>query len=274
MPEVELQGSISDVEQPDTSALEPIDLPVTPVVDYTALDLPTDAAGPIITFGVDDAEPARALGDWVSRGEVDGPIIVFGINVDLVRTARDSYANQNETAGPIIVFGSDDTAPARDLGKWVSVGAVSGPTVVFSADTSAVQNALATYSGGGVIGTYYVDIVTRQSGPSPFRHGGVPGFAHGGIVARAAENNRPEVAHFANGGMARLENEGNYLFPPHTLISPSNTSRDSGGTPVVLTITGNNFYGGSRPDLDEWAAEVFVPAIAEEGFRQQKAAGR
>ncbi len=98
-------------------------------------------------------------------------------------------------------------------------------------------------------------------------------MAHGGILIHAAENNRPEIATFANGGTARLSQEGNYMVPPHTLITPSNVHRGGGGD-VYVSIQTGDWYGGSRPDLDEWAADSLVPTLAEEWRRDEAASGR
>lgn len=262
--------------------------------------------GPLVTFTADTVDVDRAMGDWVSRGEVQGPIVKFtaGGQND-IQTVVDSWRGYEDidgprvmfgfddtevgytvghwnsfgnTTGPIVVFSSDTVAPARALGEWVSKGSVSGPTIVFNADTSAVENAIAAYSGNSVIGTKVVNIVTAYSSTGRaaggLANGGLVHYANGGLIpVVAAEGNRPELARFANGGTAMLEREGVYALPAMTHITPAHATRGMEHGKIEVNVTGNTFYGGSRPDLDEWAAQTLVPAFAEEFRRQREASG-
>jgi hypothetical protein len=232
--------------------------------------------GPIVEFGAEDLQPAQTLGEWVSKGTVTGPIVSFGANSETPARVMAFYTGMGNIHGPIVVFGENDLAPARALGEWVSKGNVSGPVIVFSANTSAVDAAIGRYSGSSVIGTRYINIVTQAIGGARGAgalHGGMPGYANGGMVLfRAAENDNPEIAHFANGGSALLSRDGLYAAPPHTLITPSNAVRGRGEGLTVIVQTGD-FYGANRPDLDRWASEAIVPSIAEEFRRVWRAEG-
>lgn len=233
--------------------------------------------GPTFVFGANDIEPARTLGEWVSKGSVTGPEVVFGVNGESPMNTSLYWQTLGSINGPIVTFDSDDAAPSSDLGEWVGYGAVGGPTIVFSADTSAVQAALANYSGTSVIGTRIVNVVTQTStvslGTIKRQHGGIASYEHGGVVIHAAENNRPETLHFAHGGTARIETEGDYLVQRGDMVSPSNVDRGSGRN-IYVSIQTGDWYGGSRPDLDDWAADTLIPAIADEWDRSEKSSGR
>jgi len=294
--QLDLAGSIEDPE--------PIIVPVT--YDVSAADLPTiepmvvqvsfnidasaitnamaewsmggEVQGPIVKFLKEDGEVQMALGDWQAVGTVSGPIVRFDTDAAIPQASLDRWTGMGAVGGPIVTFESNSVAPAESLSHWTGMGAVGGPTVTFKADTSAVASALSTYSGTRVIGTRIIDVVTRSSPAASYngiysRHGGIPGMAHGGILIHAAENNQPEIATFANGGTARLSQEGNYMVPPHTLITPSNVHRGAGAG-ITVNIQTGDWYGGSRPDLDEWAADGLIPALAEEFGRDERASGR
>ncbi len=266
--------------------MEPVSIPVTFDIDASAItnamaewSMGGVVTGPIVKFGKEDGEVHMALGDWQAVGDVDGPVVKFYMDATIPQTSLDRWTGMGDVNGPVVKFYMDATIPQASLDRWTGMGTVTGPIVVFTANTSEVASALQAYSGSRVIGTRIVDIVTRRStvnGSGGYwneRHGGIPGMAHGGILIHAAENNRPEIATFANGGTARLSQEGNYMVPPHTLITPSNVNRDSGGDIKVYIQTGD-WYGGSRPDLDEWASDSLIPAIAEEFGRDETASGR
>jgi hypothetical protein len=232
--------------------------------------------GPTFVFGADDSEPSSTLGEWVGYGDLEGPTVVFYSDVHFLDMSIGSYSGRT-VAGPNIVFDSDDAAPSSDLGEWVGYGRVGGPTVVFSADSSAVDAAIGRYSGTSVIGTRYVDIVTRQFGAvggGLKQHGGaIDGYAHGGQVIHMAENDRAETLHFDHGGQVRIDREGDYAVPHGAFVSPSNVDRSSGRN-VYLSIVTGDWYGGSRPDLDEWAADSLIPDISDYFDREERATGR
>ena len=274
-----------DVTNAVLPTMEPISIPVTFDIDASAItnamaewSMGGVVTGPIVEFSKEDGEVHMALGDWQAVGAVSGPIIRFDSDAAIPQASLDRWTLMGAVTGPTVTWGTDAAIPQASLDRWTGMGSVTGPIVTFTANTSEVSSALQAYSGTRVIGTRVVDIVTRNrtvnfgGGPNEL-HGGIPGMAHGGILIRAAENNRPEIATFANGGTARLSQEGNYMVPPHTLITPSNVNRGGGGD-VYVSIQTGDWYGGSRPDLDEWAADSLVPTLAEEWRRDESASGR
>jgi len=274
-----------DVSAADLPTIEPIVVQVSFNIDASAItnamaewSMGGEVAGPIVRFSKEDGEVHMALGDWQAVGAVSGPIIRFDSDAAIPQASLDRWTGMGAVSGPIITFDKNTQAPQEALAHWNYMGTVTGPIVKFTANTSEVTSALQAFSGTRVIGTRVVDVVTRNrtvnfgGGPNE-RHGGIPGMAHGGILIHAAENNQPEIATFANGGTSRLSQEGNYMVPPHTLITPSNVHRGA-STGVTVNIQTGDWYGGSRPDLDEWAADGLIPAIAEELRRDERASGR
>lgn len=123
--------------------------------------------------------------------------------------------------------------------------------------------------------TYYNSVGAATAHDLGFRHGGVPGYAHGGtvgdylpnipsyatggVVAELAENG-PERLYFANGGTAMVYDRGYYPIPEHTYVSPTNAV-GSGGDPVIHVEFSGNFIHTSRDDLRAWAQEEFIPSL-------------
>ncbi len=102
-------------------------------------------------------------------------------------------------------------------------------------------------------------------------HGGMAEYALGGnVVPIWAGEAGPEIAHFPTGGMAVLPREGPYNVPQGTFIEPANSALGGGG--INITFTGN-FYGSNRQELNEWAKNDLLPAIARESERRDVAMG-
>lgn len=121
--------------------------------------------------------------------------------------------------------------------------------------------------------TITFNIVTNGSIPSvATAHGGLLHYANGGLIPHiAGEGNRPEMAHYANGGMAILPTEGLYFNPPNTYISPAPANPGIGGG-VSVTFTGN-FYGSNRSEMDAWARDSLIPAFRDELRNHQRSMG-
>lgn len=120
---------------------------------------------------------------------------------------------------------------------------------------SATDNASGVISGAQGLanafsGTYVATLVSRYvTEGSPLgisqRHGGIPGYAGGGVLFEAGEAG-PELLHFAGGGMALLPHHGLYEAPAGSYVSPSNTydysQHQQSGDTIELHIHGN-VYG-------------------------------
>lgn len=125
----------------------------------------------------------------------------------------------------------------------VTVSASTGDAV---ANINAVIDAMnSVYSKTVVLDvvTQYTTVGTPAAGARGVaRHGGIPGYAHGGVLFEGGEAG-PELAHFATGGTALLPSHALYLAPPHTYISPNNTGSARHDAPFVnieqLVVGGN-----------------------------------
>lgn len=133
-----------------------------------------------------------------------------------------------------------------------------------SSATSAI-NKISAYDGD-VLATSYYDVVTRYystgsaAGRGPNRHGGVAGYAHGGVISELAEAG-PEIVHFATGGTAMAATRGLYNLSPGDYVSSAPASRGSGQAPSV-----NIYFTGTVigvQDLYDEVTENIAPALVE-----------
>ncbi|MGB3305498.1 MAG: hypothetical protein WBA63_04875 [Thermomicrobiales bacterium] len=144
----------------------------------------------------------------------------------------------------------------------VTVSALTGDAV---ANINAVISALdSVYSKTVVLDvvTQYTTIGSPSAGARGVaRHGGVPGYAMGGVLFEAGEAG-PEMAHFAGGGTALIPDHGLYVAPPHTYIEPANSvaTKLSPGTDGPLVNIEQLIVGaGATPaDADAIAREIIT----------------
>lgn len=109
---------------------------------------------------------------------------------------------------------------------------------ISSVDTfAALLNGLPDSKTVAVYYQTYGDYVPG-SVQSPFMHGGVVGYANGGVVARMAEAG-PELLRFANGGTAWAMQDGLYNVPRGTYVTPAPASRGQGRQAPGIVINGN-----------------------------------
>ena len=160
-----------------------------------------------------------------------------------------------------------DSASATILDVGSLIAGLDSATATVSINANAA-NAYAEIANmqaynGSVLATTYVNIVTRAVGSSlsSQRHGGIPGYAGGGVLFEGGEAGA-ELAYFAGGGVALLPTHGLYSAPSGTYISPANANSGItyGGTTVNVTVQGN-VYG--IDDLTTQVAAQMAPALAE-----------
>lgn len=178
------------------------------------------------------------------------------------------------------------TLRATDLASGVTraaqsvVSSLAGKSVTLTAidnasgPANAAQSAINALSSRSVtLTTYYKTVGSPPSGMiGPTRlHGGMAEYALGGnVVPIWAGEAGPEIAHFPAGGNVMLPREGPYNVPQGSFIEPANSARGGGG--INITFTGN-FYGSNRQELNEWAKNDLLPAIARESERRDVAMG-
>lgn len=197
--------------------------------------------------------------------------------------------NAQDNASPTLQFVSDQansldgrqtsmTIAANDAASAV-IGAAQGALAGAQGATATMQidgnnagamgaiGAVAAYNGS-VLATSYIDIVTRNYQQNILmprgnrRHGGIAGYAEGGIVAELAEAGS-ERLHFAGGGTAIVHDRGLYNVPEHTYVSPHNAASNTYGAPNITIV--NEFKGPvfGMDDLHEQTLKAIGPAIAQ-----------
>nr|MBA2707159.1 hypothetical protein [Gemmatimonadaceae bacterium] len=168
-------------------------------------------------------------------------------------------ADANNTPALTAISGATGT-----LNTW---GASSGTASVNAADNASgviggAIGLLDAYDGRTVmayVGTTYYSI--GAPGGMFFGHGGVAGYADGGVVARMGEWGN-ELLHYPQGGIAITRGDGLYSVPRGTYVdtAPATQAKLSdmtGGITVNLTINGS--VGVS--DITEQVTRELVPAI-------------
>lgn len=101
------------------------------------------------------------------------------------------------------------------------------------------------------------------------RHGGIMGYAMGGVPFIAGEAG-PEMAYFANGGMAALPTHDIYVAPPNTYVQPHNALNTGGAAPITINVNGPVF---GIDDLTEKIMREMGPAIETASRRQARSMG-
>lgn len=194
----------------------------------------------------------------------------------VVENAWDYLDSVNGATSTTYVENDNSNALAGISKAKLALGLLNGARATTYADT--VDNASGTLSevqrllnglNGRTVTTYVNTIYSgKQVGPTQAL-GGIPGYASGGTLGnfiqfRAGEGNKPEMAHFAQGGMAPIFTDGVYAAPPMTYISPhsANPILESGGGWTV-NLNGN-FYGSNRVELQEWLRDDILPAFRSE----------
>jgi hypothetical protein len=130
-------------------------------------------------------------------------------------------------------------------------------------NASGTLSAIASQIFGlnGMTATTYVIteyISNYSSNMSAVGHGGVAGYAVGGVVAEMAEWG-PELLHFPNGGVALARDRGLYSVPQGTYVdtAPATAYKLGGGVGVTININGP----ASWDDAAEQVSRKIVPAI-------------
>lgn len=219
LPSIEVDTKAKPLNETPEYTGGPVDVPVTFAANATVGD---GTGGPLA--GMSGLEQQEFL---VTLGLVDNASQGIGD----VQSAIDNLPKSTEvsiTAATSDAIGSIG-AVTESIGLVpkatdVTVSALTGSSV---ADVLAVSDAIAGVDSK----TVYINVITAYSStgsPSGFtgntyvRHGGVPGYAMGGVLFEAGEAGA-ELAHFAGGGTALIPSHGLYMAPPGTYIEPANS---------------------------------------------------
>jgi hypothetical protein len=177
----------------------------------------------------------------------------------------DAMDQLNQTVATLIAILQDDASgPIGDVQNLLD-GLDGDTATVF---TNLIDNASSgigaiaaqLYALDGFTATTYVQ--TLQTGLTGiFRHGGVAGYAHGGVIAELAEGNRTELLHFATGGVLPISQNGIYDIPVGTYVSPHNAVGDTGNHPSIVVNISGPFNNTDEAAMDRWAQQRLIPAF-------------
>jgi len=208
--------------------------------------------------------------DWSTLGDKLNPWGGGTAGVEIPVTANTEQATSDisaVTAAEIppktaVILG--DNAGAMSAIDATNLRNVDDKTLAIGGENSAAMNAIQAVNNTAVNDKYmtiYATTVYSSIGTPGvgLRHGGVPGYAHGGIPVELAEAGS-ELLHFAGGGTMPIYNHGYYTVPPMTYVSPANT-RSTERASIVVDFSGASFVGTSRAEMDNWAETSLVPNL-------------
>jgi len=151
----------------------------------------------------------------------------------------------------------------------VSVGTVGSALAI--GQLAAVANA-ALAIPSDVSTTITTNYVSAYSTLGPHvRHGGIAGYAHGGVVAELAEAG-PELVHLASGGIVPVFDRGYYDMPRNSYVSPNNANPTLQAGPSV-TIENITVYGSNPEEVKRVFVEEIQPAIVKSLDDRERAWG-
>jgi hypothetical protein len=186
-----------------------------------------------ITVNFESVESAGASLDDVvdSLGELNDLLAaVFGILIDdgQVTTAQTNVEGLIDDVE--VLDGTDATVDVSVTGALEAQSQLQGVADLANSIPSNVTTTITT--------------IRQEIGQSPFLHGGVAGYADGGVVARMAEAG-PELLYFRDGGMGIAARDGLYNVPRGTYVTPAPASKAalsrSGGITIEhMTVVANN----------------------------------
>lgn len=219
-----------------------------------------------ITLGIEVPDPWTAIGDKLNPfGNAEspsGPTITFGADTSAVETAvRD--VNGLEVPEKRLVVTGDNSAAVTALDTVNTTAVPDKMLTINAADhASGAINAVNDMTVNDKYMTIYATTVYSSIGTPGLglRHGGIAGYAHGGIPVELAEAGS-ELLHFAGGGTMPIYNHGYYTVPPMTYVSPANTGTAGGRGDVYIDFSGATFNGTSRAEMDNWAETSLVPNL-------------
>jgi hypothetical protein len=178
----------------------------------------------------------------------------YAVDWDGTETTADVKADAAQARGEI-----EDALD--QMGGWDAASGTADANVNDNAsatilNVSSLLSALDGRTSTSYIVTEYIS--NYSSNMSAVGHGGVAGYAVGGVVAEMAEWG-PELLHFPNGGVALARDRGLYSVPQGTYVdtAPATAYKLGGVTSVNININGPS----SWDDAAEQVSRKIVPAI-------------
>jgi hypothetical protein len=233
-------------EPPDIPTPDPVVVPIIydtaagadPLRSPSGIDGPFAAGGPSdITITVTaDTSQAEAAIQTVQDAVLDPKTLELMGDATIALAAVDNVNGATVDPKTLSIFG--DATVAFAAINNVNNTAVADKTMTIFGDATLALAAIANVNNTPVADkTMTINVVTAYSTtgtpPKATRHGGIPGYATGGVLFEAGEAG-PEIAHFAGGGSAVLPSHAYYVAPQGTYIEPANSARGKlGGGPLV-----------------------------------------
>ena len=267
---------IPDDWQPPTELI-PVDtldvrVPVTaiPEINWGTNASYGDGTGGPDPFGFQQDLTVQVTADTASaQSQVDELAVYASAQEGEIEVGADITPGEAQTdelvsytdgqTGTINVDGDTSGATAA-VDSAVDYGNAATATIQIDGDASGYYAAIPVL--GQVLGTNYIDIVTRQM-TQVFGSGGVARYATGGVVAEMGEYG-DEVVHFADGGVGRTRGRGLYGLPGGSYVTPAPASierlRGGGGVTVVVNVGGSVITEG---DLAAVVAEAIAPVLLD-----------
>lgn len=209
--------------------------------------------------------------DWSTLGDKLNPWGGGTAGVEIPVTANTEQATSDISAvaaaeipaKTAVILG--DNAGAMSAIDATNLRNVDDKTLAIGGDNDSAMSAISAVNNTAVNDKYmtiYATTVYSSIGTPGLglRHGGIAGYAHGGIPVELAEAGT-ELLHFASGGTMPIYNHGYYTVPPMTYVSPANTGTAGGRGDVYIDFSGATFVGTSRAEMDNWAETSLVPNL-------------
>lgn len=222
----------------------PTDLPPLPQPD--PLEIPVTFYNPA----------AGAIGEGASwAAEMLGGGVESGLSIEYSITADDQATPVlNNVRSAAEAIPDSETITITEVGAGAVIGNLHAIRNAADAIPEAESITLGTIGAEATIGNLHAVANAANAIPTEVtttirtirlgednnvlpggRHGGIPGYAHGGVLFEGGEAG-PELAYFAGGGVALLPTHGIYSAPPNTYVSPANAVGAVGAPSINVTV--------------------------------------
>lgn len=260
-----------------------------------------DGAQAFMGVNANDAASPKISGARAALGAVDGAtalLRMLGNNdsaLGSIGAARGALGAADGTTALLRTLGNNDSALGSISVARGALGAVDGASALMSvqgnnSDALNKIGQIQAYNGVTLstayhkIQTIHEDVFRTIGGRHGRLHGGLAGYAVGGITAELAEAG-PEMLHFAGGGTALIPQRGIYAdIPPSTYVSPANAIRSvesyrrnyddgaprEGDIHVAVTVQGSVM---TADDLAETVSGKIAPVIRDAARERQRGQG-
>lgn len=271
-----------NTEPPDPNAMfdfatlapKEVTIPITPAFEFIQAgglnpfgDSPSPFSGGdlgsiTVPVTADTAAAAAQLDELATYTSAQSPEMPIGANTSTGSSQVDELASYTEGQTPDIIVGANTGTAMTSIDQAVGHADSSTGTIAIDGDASGYYAAIPVL--GVLLGTNYIDIVTRQTTITQSVGaylGGVPHFAAGGVAEMGEYGD--EIVRFADGGIGRTRGRGLYGVPNGAYVTPAPASLDmlgGRGVTVVVNVAGSVI---SERELAAVVAEAIGPALLD-----------